>query len=48
MNSIADLEKTNNVELMRGDAEMATALQDQFSHIPFPTPFADVWLVEIK
>ena len=34
-----DLEKTNNVELMRGDAEMATALQEQFNHIPFPTPF---------
>ena len=30
----------NNVEMMRGDAEMASALQDQFSHIPFSTPFA--------
>ena len=36
----ADLEKVNNVEMMRGDAEMAAALQDQFSHIPFSTPFA--------
>ena len=36
----ADLEKVNNVEMMRGDAEMASALQDQFSHIPFSTPFA--------
>jgi hypothetical protein len=35
----ADLEKVNNVELMRGDAEMAEALQTQFNHIPFPTPF---------
>ena len=34
-----DLEKVNNVEMMRGDAEMASALQDQFGHIPFPTPF---------
>ena len=25
----ADLEKVNNVELMRGDGEMAAALQDQ-------------------
>ena len=36
----ADLDKVNNVELMKGDAEMAMAMQDQFSHIPFPTPFA--------
>ncbi len=35
----ADLDKVNNVELMKGDAEMAMAMQDQFSHIPFPTPF---------
>ena len=35
----ADLEKVNNVELMRGDAEMAAALQDQMSYAPFPTPF---------
>ena len=36
----ADLEKVNNVELMRGDAEQAAALQDQMGFIPFPTPFA--------
>jgi len=36
----ADLEKVNNVELMRGDSEMAAALQDQMGYIPFPTPFA--------
>ena len=35
----SDLEKVNNVELMRGDAEMAAALQDQMSYAPFPTPF---------
>jgi len=35
----ADLEKVNNVELMRGDAEMAAALQDQMGYAPFPTPF---------
>jgi len=35
----ADLEKVNNVELMRGDGEMAAALQDQMGYIPFPTPF---------
>ena len=35
-----DLEKVNNVELMRGDAEQAAALQDQMGFIPFPTPFA--------
>tara|TARA_R110000737_G_scaffold265974_3_gene273617 strand:+ start:234 stop:1466 length:1233 start_codon:yes stop_codon:yes gene_type:complete len=36
----SDLEKVNNVELMRGDAEQAAALQDQMGFIPFPTPFA--------
>ena len=36
----ADLEKVNNVELMRGDGEMAAALQDQMGYVPFPTPFA--------
>ena len=35
----ADLEKVNNVELMRGDGEMAAALQDQMGFVPFPTPF---------
>ena len=35
----ADLEKVNNVELMRGDGEMAAALQDQMGYVPFPTPF---------
>ena len=35
----SDLEKVNNVELMRGDGEMAAALQDQMGYIPFPTPF---------
>tara|TARA_B100000809_G_C14759368_1_gene395220 strand:- start:128 stop:538 length:411 start_codon:yes stop_codon:yes gene_type:complete len=35
----SDLEKVNNVEMMRGDAEMASALEDQFARIPFPTPF---------
>ena len=35
----SDLEKVNNVEMMRGDAEMAAALQDQMSYAPFPTPF---------
>ena len=35
-----DLEKVNNVEMMRGDAEQAAALQDQMGFIPFPTPFA--------
>ena len=35
----ADLEKVNNVELMRGDGEMAAALQDQMGYIPFPAPF---------
>ena len=35
----ADLEKVNNVELMRGDGEMAAALQDQMGYIPFTTPF---------
>ena len=34
-----DLEKVNNVELMRGDGEMAAALQDQMGYVPFPTPF---------
>ena len=35
----SDLEKVNNVELMRGDGEMAAALQDQMGYVPFPTPF---------
>ena len=35
-----DLEKVDNVEMMRGDGEMAAALQDQMGFIPFPTPFA--------
>ena len=36
----SDLEKVNNVELARGDAEMAQSLQDNMGFIPFPTPFA--------
>ena len=39
MNLKGDLEKVNNVELMRGDGEMAAALQDQMGYVPFPTPF---------
>ena len=35
----SDLEKVNNVELARGDAEMAQSLQDNMGFIPFPTPF---------
>ena len=34
-----DLEKVDNVEMMRGDGEMAAALQDQMGYVPFPTPF---------
>ena len=36
----SDLEKVNNVELARGDAEMAQSLQDNMGFIPFPTPFS--------
>ena len=36
----SDLEKVNNVELARGDAELAQSLQDNMGFIPFPTPFA--------
>ena len=35
----SDLEKVNNVELARGDAELAQSLQDNMGFIPFPTPF---------
>ena len=35
----SDLEKVNNVELARGDAEMAQSLQDNMGFIPMPTPF---------
>ena len=33
------LDKVNNVEMMRGDAELAVAIGDQYATIPFPTPF---------
>ena len=35
----ATLDKVNNVEMMRGDAEMAQAIGDQYATIPFPAPF---------
>jgi hypothetical protein len=34
------LDKVNNVEMMRGDAELAQAISDQYAHIPFTAPFA--------
>ena len=33
------LEAANNVELMKGDAEIAQAVADQYANIPFATPF---------
>ena len=33
------LEAANNVELMKGDAEIAQAISDQYANIPFTTPF---------
>lgn len=33
------LDKVNNIEMMRGDAELASAIGDQYATIPFPTPF---------
>ena len=33
------LEAANNVELMKGDAEIAQAVADQYANIPFTTPF---------
>ena len=33
------LEKANNVELMKGDAEMAQSISEQYAHIPFTSPF---------
>ena len=35
----ATLDKVNNVEMMRGDAELAQAVGDQYATIPFPAPF---------
>ena len=35
----ATLDKVNNVEMMRGDAELAQAIGDQYATIPFPTPY---------
>jgi len=33
------LEKTNNAEMMKSDAEVAEAMATQYQHIPLPTPF---------
>jgi hypothetical protein len=33
------LEAANNVELMKGDAEIAQAISDQYANIPFTSPF---------
>ena len=33
------LDKVNNIAMMRGDAELASAIGDQYATIPFPTPF---------
>jgi len=35
----ATLDKVNNIEMMRGDAELAQAVGDQYATIPFPAPF---------